>query len=394
MAFRNLQATNQGTRFQSLSKKFPSLGCCFHFYTRTGKQLPIVPLKTPVPSFNKTFKSRLQETIETKLLIISDTHGRDFTNETIPREPVDVAIHCGDLTRRSKLEDFKTSIQLLKKTKAPLKLVIPGNHDFSMDIPLFKKFLAFMNSSAPESEVWKSHGEVGQAMQLFAEARDAGIVLLEERNHEFVLSNGALLKVFASPYVPTRLEWGFAYDPRHDHEWNIGKDVDVVITHSPPKGVFDYTPCKKHISSANLFKAVARCRPLLHCFGHVHDEWGAHHVTWRDTDNEYPNYETDIDHDKSVLVETLVRLAGEVKGCEGPSRMGVYTRQRHCAINCTENSLRHLKRGEQTLFVNGALMKEDGTFNFPWIVTLDLPKARRHGSGFGRTRHNEQPLLE
>ena len=42
----------------------------------------------------------------------------------------DVAIHCGDLTDGSLLEEFRGAIRLLRDIDAPLKLVIAGNHDF------------------------------------------------------------------------------------------------------------------------------------------------------------------------------------------------------------------------------------------------------------------------
>lgn len=63
----------------------------------------------------------------------------EFRSEDKPLQHADVAIHCGDLTEESKLEEYRASIQLLKDIHAPLKLVIAGNHDFTMDIPAFRK---------------------------------------------------------------------------------------------------------------------------------------------------------------------------------------------------------------------------------------------------------------
>jgi hypothetical protein len=50
------------------------------------------------------------------------------------------------VTKESKLHEFKASIQLLKTLNPPLKLVIAGNHDFTMDTPAFRKKVA----EAPE----------------------------------------------------------------------------------------------------------------------------------------------------------------------------------------------------------------------------------------------------
>src|SRR5690349_3481366 len=79
--------------------------------------------------------------IKTRILIISDTHGQDLP--TLSSGPTaDVAIHCGDLTDESKLNEFETSIRLLKRINAPLKLVIGGNHDFTLYTPAFERLIA------------------------------------------------------------------------------------------------------------------------------------------------------------------------------------------------------------------------------------------------------------
>lgn len=56
---------------------------------------------------------------------------------------------------------------------------------------------------------------------------------------------------------------------------------------------------------SNLFGAIARARPRLHCFGHIHDGWGAKMVTWRERLTEKPSHFTDIDNDRSTTIEKL-----------------------------------------------------------------------------------------
>lgn len=38
-------------------------------------------------------------------IVVSDTHGEEFAPGSEPLGPVDVAIHCGDLTEESKIEE-------------------------------------------------------------------------------------------------------------------------------------------------------------------------------------------------------------------------------------------------------------------------------------------------
>lgn len=59
----------------------------------------------------------------TRFLILSDTHANDWAP---PDAPVDVAIHCGDLTEESKLHEFRHALRMLRNIKADLKLVIAG----------------------------------------------------------------------------------------------------------------------------------------------------------------------------------------------------------------------------------------------------------------------------
>ena len=47
----------------------------------------------------------------------------------------------------------------------------------------------------------KSYGHYGKAKELFEKERQNGIILLDEGNHTFHLNNGALLKIYASPYT-------------------------------------------------------------------------------------------------------------------------------------------------------------------------------------------------
>jgi len=79
-------------------------------------------------------------TVRTRILILSDTHGKQFSEKL--QRSADVAIHCGDLTNGSELEEVKAAINLIKSIDAPLKLVIAGNHDFTFDIPAFERIMA------------------------------------------------------------------------------------------------------------------------------------------------------------------------------------------------------------------------------------------------------------
>ncbi|KAL8718189.1 MAG: hypothetical protein Q9225_004651 [Loekoesia sp. 1 TL-2023] len=319
--------------------------------------------------------------INTQFLIISDTHGMEFGPEDRPIQHADVAIHCGDLTEESKLDEYHASLRLLKDIDAPLKLVIAGNHDFTLDEPLSRQLLADFASLDP-ALVKREFGDFGEARQLFEEAKAAGIVFLDEGNHEFVLANGALLKVYASPYTPSKSNMAFQYDPEQGHDFTIKKSVDLVMTHGPPQGIMDRTDNRTGAGCPNLFGAVARARPRMHCFGHIHESWGAKLVAWRDQLTETPSHIRDIDNDKSVVLESLRALrpskfdTPEIAQERLEKAERLYQRKGCYPTSHCSGDTNPLEFGTQTLFVNAAIEgTEEYPLQLPWLVNLELPRA-------------------
>jgi hypothetical protein len=114
-----------------------------------------------------------------------------------------------------------------------------------------------------------------------------------------------------------------------------------------------------------LLKAVARAKPLVHCFGHIHEGWGAETVTWNDV----------LDTDETNTMEQF-KSQGWQKHIKEVERVDVVQRevkeQRAVFVDG-----RGIKRGEQTLLVNAAIMDVGYTpVNAPFIVDLDLPMKR------------------
>lgn len=50
--------------------------------------------------------------------------------------------------------------------------------------------------------------------------------------------------------------------------------ADILVTHSPPKGVADLTSSGQSVGSTAVRAAIERIRPELALCGHVHDSWG------------------------------------------------------------------------------------------------------------------------
>lgn len=56
--------------------------------------------------------------------------------------------------------------------------------------------------------------------------------------------------------------------------------IDIVMTHGPPAGILDRANAHNHVGCTHLQRALARVRPRLHVFGHIHEDWGAMRVDW------------------------------------------------------------------------------------------------------------------
>ncbi|KXH41576.1 hypothetical protein CSAL01_01078 [Colletotrichum salicis] len=295
----------------------------------------------------------MSSTTQTRFLIISDTHGHTFPPEIMPFAPVDVLIHCGDLTHHSKMDEYRQTLTMLKAFKASRTLVIAGNHDFSLDTVAFK-------------------AKIEQANRIYGSPLEADLV-----EREF-----GGLKVYASPYTPSSSSserWGFSYNESEGHVFDIKTDTDIVITHGPPRGIMDISADQKRIGFSDLCAAVAKSQPRLHCFGHVHGGWGAKNVAWRPQISDRPSHFGDIDHGKSEVIDDLTTLGGtqfesEEDKITGEGKLERHRWQRCCSAGYTR-AHSSWSEPKSTMFVNAALEANGELQRFPWIIDIDLPRG-------------------
>lgn len=231
-----------------------------------------------------------------------------------------------------------------------------------------------------------------------ARQEDGIHVLIREGTYHFVLpprsnpessgssdgSSGATkFTIFTSPWTPAYGRWGFQYDP--DNEGEVAQhfaivpptgtssgpdptsnDIDVVMTHGPPFGVLDVTRTGEKVGCASLLNAVARARPKVHCFGHIHESAGAALVQWGEDD----------DADGAAAGAELVTTVAN--GSQRDEQSGGIRPLNLCAGgggSGLSDSI-EFEAGKQTLFVNAAIMTVGyKPLQSPWLVDLDLPLA-------------------
>ena len=249
------------------------------------------------------------------------------------------------------------------------------------------------------TRVLKENGAIGEARQLLAS--DPDLRLLDEGTRALTLPNGATFSIYASPWTPryggsngSYSEAGgfaFQYDRRRGgpgaelgHVFDIPPGTDIVVTHGPPEGVLDRVGGRR-AGCPDLFAAVARARPRLHCFGHIHVGWGAKLVTWRGDgvlDTCMPSHFTAVDNDRSAVIRDLKRLKEwradratsdrmDERDKKGESDRLTDLLRSGCDVTPDDG----IRLGEQTIFVNAAVEgDEDLLIQPPIVVELDLPQ--------------------
>ena len=305
--------------------------------------------------------------IATRFLILSDTHNFELTTGTsqpfqLPTPKTDVFLHCGDLTQVGGISSFKLALKMLSSISAELKLVIPGNHDLELD----KTFWSSQHDKEGNPKHPEDHDLAIKAMT-GPLAAEAGVTFLNEGTHFFTLKSGAKFTIYVSPYTPAFGDWAFAYEHNQDRFNSsqqtadgvtsittnpIPNDIDIVMTHGPPRGILDWCP-QGNVGCPNLLHAVRRVKPLMHCFGHIHEGNGIEVVDWK-------KKAAAVEEPKLRKNEAIHRYF-EDEGIENPY---------------PEAFLWEKKRGERTLAVNASIMTGDyKPENKPWLVNLNLPRS-------------------
>jgi Icc-related predicted phosphoesterase len=190
-----------------------------------------------------------------RLLHVSDTHG---TFPDLDLRGVDVVVHSGDLFRNFSRggagEQLRQHDWLEAKAervagwlKGVPMLYVPGNHDF-------------LNSDHACSVLSSTAG-----------------VRCESLCERSVRLKG--LHFYGIPWCPYfGGEWNYetTEDKIAEAYARVPKDVDVLVSHCPPKRQLDLVPSGENIGSLAAFDWFARrgFAPKVWLFGHAHEAFG------------------------------------------------------------------------------------------------------------------------
>ena len=189
-----------------------------------------------------------------KYIILSDTHGK----HNIPLPDGDILIHCGDWSMRGDEIESISFLQWFQSQPHKHKVFIAGNHD------------------------WICENNANYFKELVINYAPDCVYLC---NSETII-NG--LKIYGSPITPTFFDWAFNKErglPIKQYWEQIPDDVDILITHGPPQNILDLVTMAgspnndQHVGCADLSDVIFNklTKLKLHCFGHIHDQYGNLH---------------------------------------------------------------------------------------------------------------------
>jgi hypothetical protein len=180
----------------------------------------------------------------------------------------DVFIHAGDITMTGELVILADFVDWVRGLPHRHKYVIPGNHDFSLDIshPRYDERASQLFEPTPS-------GIPLLGLPRVVAKRVSRVHLLMDASRYFTV-RGRRYKLYGSPWVPNLRNCAF-WDRERDHFEHAPRDIDILVTHAPPLGIRDDEISDTHFGSRHIGRYLNRCPCLVaHIFGHVHEGYG------------------------------------------------------------------------------------------------------------------------
>lgn len=175
-----------------------------------------------------------------RIVCLSDTHGAHREVE-VPQG--DLLIHAGDFCAYGYLEELTDFNDWLGELPHPQKIIIAGNHDLCFE---------------------KSPVEAEKLIDKAVYLNDSGF-------------QWGGLSIWGSPITPRFFDFAFNRDrgAAIRQHWDlIPKEIDILITHGPPRGILDETFKGDSAGCDDLKEILNSIRPKLHLFGHIHEGYG------------------------------------------------------------------------------------------------------------------------
>lgn len=180
-----------------------------------------------------------------KIACLSDTHEKHSKINEFPE--ADIFIFAGDFTNRGSLRSADQFNQWLGSLPYEHNIVICGNHEIGFD--------------------HKSKEEIQKIL--------SNAIYLDQN---FVEING--VKIWGEPRQPEFRNWAFnkKFDDMKNCWELIPDDIDILLTHGPPKDYGDRTSDGRNVGCVYLNQFIKKNKiPYIVC-GHIHEARGQYNM--------------------------------------------------------------------------------------------------------------------
>jgi len=205
----------------------------------------------------------------TRFVCFSDTHGHHDRIPPQNRPSADVLLHAGDLTNTGEPEQIESLSKWLEAYPAAHKVVIAGNHD-----------ITFHEEYYTERGAPRFHRRVTATGSIEVAPYDCATTKALLKGCHY-LEDAAIevcgYTIYGSPWQPEFCDWAFNLprgEPLRDRWAQIPESVDVLLTHSPPKGYCDENTKAFRAGCEELLAAIQKRTVSVNVFGHIHEGYG------------------------------------------------------------------------------------------------------------------------
>jgi Calcineurin-like phosphoesterase len=177
----------------------------------------------------------------------------------------DILLHTGDLTQHGTKQELQAAIDWLGSLPFTYKVVIAGNHDIGLD-----KSCHYRSAMSRKVGTYATPEETDELIDLM---RRKGIRYLSPENPSCKLWFGRRsINIFGLPYSPKYVGPSAFMRSRLIDTWeNCTEDYDILLSHSPPRGVLDESRVGSHEGCEHFLAAIEELRPTVAVFGHIKD---------------------------------------------------------------------------------------------------------------------------
>jgi hypothetical protein len=196
-----------------------------------------------------------------KIAHLGCTHAKHYNIPwAFAPDEADMIIHSGDLSNIGSYHDVEDFLEWFSQLPIKYKIFIAGNHDRTFD--------PYRGGNNGETPIW-----LKDMLTDFQE---------QSENNHYLENSGCEIegiKIWGSPATPWfhGTSWAFNF---HEHRildvWEkIPKDIDILVTHGPVRGIHDFTLIDtKNVGCPTLAEKVKEVNPLLHLCSHIHEGYG------------------------------------------------------------------------------------------------------------------------